>query len=145
MVSFIPEVNGIADLDIVDLVMTDSSNLQPHHWVSVAKKIYEKRNEVDGVVITQGTDTLHYTASALSFLLQNLPFPVVVTGSQVPPHKIGSDAKRNMLDAFRVATETDICEVLVVFNSKILRGNRSKKSGNWNSRRLKALVCYHLG
>jgi L-asparaginase len=119
LVSFIPETKKMADLEVVDL--------QPSHWLKVARVVYEKRKDIDGVVITQGTDTMHYTSSALSFLLQDLPFPVVLTGSQVPPHKTGSDARRNLLDAFRVATETDIREVTLVFNSKIIRGNRAKK------------------
>jgi len=127
LLTFIPEVHDIANIETLDLYHQDSSNMQPEHWLELAKVIYEKHRSYDGIVISQGTDTLHYTASALSFLLQHLPLTIVLTGSQVPPHKTGSDAKRNLLDAIRVATETDIGEVVIVFNSKILRGNRAKK------------------
>jgi len=127
LLKFVPEVKDLAEITTVDLFSMDSSNFQPEQWVELAKLIQKNHELYDGVVITHGTDTMHYTASALSFLLQNLNFPVVLTGSQVPPHKTGSDARRNLMDAIRVASETNICEVVIVFNSKILRGNRAKK------------------
>ena len=127
LLTFIPEIKEIADIRTIDLFNIDSSNMQPKYWLEIAKEIKDNYSDYDGFVITHGTDTMHYSASALSFLLQDLSKPVVLTGSQVPPHKLGSDAKRNVLDAMRVATETDMHEVMIVFNSKILRGNRTKK------------------
>ena len=127
LINFIPEVKNTVDIDTIDLYHIDSSNMQPEYWLELAKIVYQNHKKYDGIVITHGTDTMHYTASALSFLLQNLDVPVVLTGSQVPPHKVGSDAKRNLLDSIRVASETNIGEVVFVFNSKILRGNRVKK------------------
>ncbi len=88
---------------------------------------------------------MHYTASALSFLLQNLSKPVVLTGSQVPPHKLGSDAKRNVIDSIRIIAETDICEVVVVFNSKVLRGNRIKKFREVEFEAFESIGMFPLG
>ncbi|MCK4729718.1 MAG: asparaginase [Candidatus Aenigmarchaeota archaeon] len=127
LLDFIPEIKDLADIKTIDLLNIDSSNMQPKHWLEIAKTIKDNYPDYDGFVITHGTDTMHYTASALSFLLQDLSKPIVLTGSQVPPHMLGSDSKRNVLDSVRIATETNICEVAIVFNSKILRGNRTKK------------------
>jgi len=116
-------------LTVKELFNIDSSDMQPEFWVQIAKAIYSeiKQNDIDGVVITHGTDTMSYTASALSFLLQNLPVPIVLTGSQIPPSQPNSDARNNLLSAIRVATETNLGEVVIVFNNKIIRGNRAKK------------------
>jgi len=127
VLSLIPEARILANISTADIIRTDSSNLQPADWLKIAKTIHKNYKRFDGFIITHGTDTMHYTASALSFLLQNLSKPVVLTGSQVPPHQLGSDFKKNLLDSIRVATETDMHEVVIVFNGKILRGNRSKK------------------
>ncbi len=104
----------------------DSTNMQPHHWQSIAKAVHEEYDNVDGFVVTHGTDTMAYTATALSFALQNLGKPVVLTGSQVPPDILGSDASTNLIHACQVAT-MDLAEVCIVFGTQILRGNRSLK------------------
>ena len=127
LVGFIPEIKDLANITTLDLFNIDSSNMQPKFWIEIAETIKDNYQKYDGFLITHGTDTMHYTASALSFLLQDLSKPVILTGSQVPPHQVGSDAKRNVLDSIRVATEADMHEVIIVFNSKILRGNRTKK------------------
>lgn len=127
LMKFIPEIKDIAKIETVDLLNIDSSNMQPKYWLKIAETIKKNYEKFDGFIITHGTDTMHYTASVLSFLLQNLSKPIVLTGSQVPPHHIGSDAKRNVLDSVRVVNESKIHEVIIVFNSKIIRGNRAKK------------------
>ncbi len=104
----------------------DSTNMQPHHWQTVAQTIADSYADFDGFVIAHGTDTMAYTACALSFALQNLGKPVVLTGAQVPPEILGSDALGNLIHAFQVAT-MDFAEVAIVFGHKILRGNRSTK------------------
>ncbi len=81
LLDFIPEIKNLADINTIDLLNIDSSNMQPKHWVEIAKTIKDSYSEYDGFVITHGTDTLHYTASALSFLLQDLSKPIVLTGS----------------------------------------------------------------
>lgn len=104
----------------------DSTNMQPHHWTTIAESIAKEYLNFDGFVVTHGTDTMSYTASALSFALQNLGKPVVLTGSQVPPEILGTDAVTNLIHACQVAT-MDFAEVSIVFGTKILRGNRSMK------------------
>lgn len=127
IINLVPEAKKLATLSTLDLLSTDSSNMQPKNWLDIAGAIKKNYSKFDGFIITHGTDTMHYTASALSFLLQNLSKPIVLTGSQVPPHQLSSDFKKNLIDSIRVVTETNMHEVMIVFNSKILRGNRSKK------------------
>lgn len=114
------------DITAETITNIDSTNMQPHHWSTIAKAIEKSYEAYDGFVITHGTDTMAYTASALSFALQNLGKPVVLTGSQVPPEMLGSDALNNLVHACQVAT-MDFAEVAIVFGTKILRGNRSMK------------------
>ena len=127
LVDNVPELRTIAEIDVLSLANIDSSNLQPHFWISVAKGIYDRFDSYDGFVVTHGTDTLSYTSGILSFMLQELGKPVVITGSQVPLDDIGSDGRANLINAFRVAT-TNISGVLVVFGSLVIRGTRAKKT-----------------
>lgn len=118
----------LEDFSITTKTVTniDSTNMQPHHWQKIASLIDEDYSNYDGFVVTHGTDTMAYTASALSLALQNLGKPVVLTGAQVPPEILGTDALTNLIHACQVAT-MDLAEVCIVFGTKILRGNRSMK------------------
>ena len=112
--------------------LLDSSSMTPDDWVNIAKKIEENYEDHDGFIIIQGTDTLAYTSSALSFMLENLAKPVVITGSQLPLTNAPTDAKLNFGHALQIAgyRVTDlpcIPEVIVVFADKILRGCRTRK------------------
>jgi len=122
-----PELSQFVTLKSTNLLRIDSSNMQPEMWLTLAQIIYYDLPNVDGVVVTHGTDTMQYSASALSFLIQNLNVPIVFTGSQVAPQEIGSDARKNLMDGVRVAVEGNIAESVIVFNGKIFRGNRAKK------------------
>lgn len=123
----VPELSQIADIDILPLANIDSSNLVPDLWLEISKAIFKRIREYDGFVVTHGTDTLCYTSSALSFIMQELNKPVVITGSQVPLEEIGSDGRSNLINAVRVAI-SDLAEVAVVFGSLIIRGTRAKKT-----------------
>jgi len=123
----LPELEEIAKIETKDLFHLRSPDMTPVNWIKMAETVYSKINSVDGVVITHGTDTMHYTGAALSFMLQNLNKPVVITGSQIAPSVLGSDARRNLVDSVKVAAEADIAEVCITFNGKILRANRTKK------------------
>jgi len=123
----VPELKQLAEIDVMSLVNLDSTNLQPGFWIDLAKAIYQRLDGYDGVVVTHGTDTLCYTASALAFMLQELPKPVVMTGSQVPLDEIGSDGRANLINAVRVAC-SDVAEVLVVFGALVIRATRAKKT-----------------
>jgi L-asparaginase len=106
----------------------DSSNVQPALWEELAGIIGKRYEKYDGFVILHGTDTMAYTASAMSFMLKNLAKPVIFTGSQLPLGVIRTDAKRNLITTIEIAaTETVLPEVCIYFNSQLFRGNRAEK------------------
>ncbi len=110
----------------------DSSNVQPEHWQAMGKIVFENYHEQDGFVILHGTDTMAYTASALSFMLPGIGKPVVLTGAQLPITEPRSDARENLITALEIASASTegkpiVPEVCLYFDSKLLRGNRSKK------------------
>ena len=111
----------------MDLFREDSSNMQPENWSTLAQTIFFKLNEADGIVVTHGTDTMHYSAAAISFMIQKLNKPIVFTGAQFALSQIGSDGRRNVFDSVRIAAEADVAESVIIFNGKIIRGNRAKK------------------
>lgn len=123
---FVSESISNIEIDGKILMNIDSTNLQPEYWVKMANVIHENYNDYDGFVITHGTDTLAYTSSALSYMLQDLKKPVVITGSQVPISFKRTDAKKNVTDALRLACE-DIGGVYVVFDGRVIVGTRAVK------------------
>lgn len=108
--------------------LIDSSNMSPSHWQEIAYKIQEKYEDYDGFVILHGTDTMAYTASALSFMLESLSKPVIVTGSQIPLSQLRSDGQQNLLNALYVCAHYPTHEVCLFFNNKLFRGNRTTKA-----------------
>ncbi len=107
--------------------LIDSSNIMVSDWVKIAKTIEEHYRHYDGFIVLHGTDTMAYTASALSFMLENLNKTVVVTGSQIPLLELKNDAVDNLLGSLLVAGHFNIPEVMVFFANKLLRGNRVTK------------------
>ncbi len=110
----------------------DSSNMNPSHWVSIAEVIEEHYDKYDGFVILHGSDTMSYTGSALSYMLENLRKPVILTGSQLPIGDLRTDAKENLITAIEIATlkegdEPAIQEVGLYFEYKLYRANRTTK------------------
>ncbi|MDR9419948.1 asparaginase [Gracilimonas sp.] len=122
----IPELNEIAAITTFPLFFEDSSDLNASHWIKLANCIEENYKNYDGFVILHGTDTMAYSASALSFGLKNLEKPVIFTGSQLPMSTIRSDARRNLVNAIELAT-MDFKEVGICFNDALYRGNRATK------------------
>jgi L-asparaginase len=122
----VPELTQLAHVEFELFSNVDSCEMQPELWVELAKKIHERLNEFDGIVVTHGTDTLADTASALSFLLPNLKKPVVLTGAQRPLGEIRTDAHLNLIDAVTSAIHGPK-EVTVCFDSHLYRGNRVRK------------------
>ncbi len=122
----IPGVKGIAEIDFQSACSLDSSNITIRHWLELGQIIKDNIDGYDGFVIIHGTDTMSYTASALSFMLSNLPKPVILTGSQRPLAATRTDAKNNLINAIELATFS-IPEVCVFFDYKLFRGNRTKK------------------
>jgi L-asparaginase len=107
--------------------LLDSSDMVPGDWLRIARAVEENYQDVDGFVILHGTDTLAYTASALSFMLEGLGKPVIVTGSQVPLSELRSDARENLVASALLAARDDLHEVCVFFGGKLFRGNRVTK------------------
>lgn len=122
----VPELSEIARIDIERLFFEDSSDINTKHWIQLAEFIRDRYKAYDGFVILHGTDTMAYTASALSFALQNLGKPVILTGSQVPMSNIRSDARRNLINSVEMAT-MPLPEVAICFNDFVYRGNRTTK------------------
>ena len=107
--------------------LIDSSDMNPSDWQRIADDIANNYHKYDGFIILHGTDTMAYTASALSFMLEDLSKPVIVTGSQIPLAELRSDGQVNLLNALYVAANYPIAEVGLFFNNRLLRGNRSRK------------------
>ncbi len=106
----------------------DSSDMTPEHWRHIAEDIQQQYDNYDGFVVLHGTDTMAYTASALSFMLENLQKPVIITGSQIPLAQLRSDGQVNLLNALYLAANYPIAEVALFFNNQLFRGNRATKA-----------------
>ncbi len=128
-VDSIPEVRAEADIEYEVILNKDSTNMLPADWTTIAQAIYDRRDRgFDGFVVTHGTDTMHFSASAVAFALgrRPLPFPVVFTGAQTIPEVYHGDARVNLLRAVRTACE-DLAEVVIVFGEYIFRACRAQK------------------
>jgi L-asparaginase len=132
---YIPELKQM-DINITSIAfepLIDSSDVQPSQWVKMAQIIKEHYHQYNGFVILHGTDTMAYSASALSFLLENLSKPVIFTGAQLPIGMLRTDAKENLLTAIEIAANTDdtnvamVHEVCIYFEDSLFRGNRTTK------------------
>ena len=127
----VPRLNEYADVDFKILSNVDSTNVTPDDWTRIALFLSDKMDEYDGFVITHGTNTMSYTASAIGLALgRGLKKPIIITGSQLPLTVYGNDARFNLENAIKtavLAAEEKIAEVMIVFNDVILRGGRSVK------------------
>lgn len=108
--------------------LMDSSDMAPTDWQRLANDIQANYDLYDGFVILHGTDTMAFTASALSFMLQGLSKPVIVTGSQIPLAQLRSDGQTNLLNSLYIAANYPVAEVCLFFNNKLFRGNRTTKA-----------------
>ena len=126
LLRYVPDAANICELDTVQPFHIDSTNVSPAHWLTLTGIIEESYAKYDGFVISHGTDTLAYTAAALSYLIQNTTKPIVLTGAQKPISNDSTDAKTNLLDALRFACSGD-CGVCVVFGGKVIAGTRARK------------------
>ena len=126
----IPELHakGMPDWDIVDMdPLLDSSNITVLEWNEIGRVIADRYDAYDGFVVLHGTDTMSYTASALSFMLRGNAKPVILTGSQIPLCEIRNDARDNIITSLLIAASGQIHEVCLYFGGRLLRGNRSIK------------------
>ncbi len=126
LLPYLGDMGADLEIDCEDLLNLDSSNIQPEEWQTIAKRIYEAAGEYDGIVMSHGTDTMAYTASALSFMLPGLPIPVLITGAQMPLTHVLSDGINNIRVAFTAAC-SELKGVYIAFNRKIMLGSRCVK------------------
>lgn len=124
--SYIANFTSDLNVTIEDILNLDSSNIQPEEWLIIGQHIYNNYSSYDGIVITHGTDTMAYTTSILSFMLPNIPIPVVFTGSQLPLTHPLTDAIDNLRYAFAMAT-SNVAGIYLAFNRKIILGSRAVK------------------
>ncbi len=132
---------------VVELFNIDSSNMQPENWTMLVEKIQERYDEFDAFIILHGTNTMGYTAAALSFALENINKPVIITGAQVPLGYLGSDATTNLVNSLRLAVWSyhDVKGVMAVFGSKIITGTRVKKGTDFDYDPFKSFQRGELG
>ena len=127
LLQYVPQVRDFCRTVCMQLFSIDSTNMSPARWLQIAACIREHYDEFDGFVITHGTDTMAYTAAALSYLIQRSPKPIVLTGAQKPIESDNTDSKINLEDAFRCACSS-LRGVILVFNGKVILGTRARKT-----------------
>lgn len=128
----ISEVPELRKFDItIDTItfdpIIDSSNVQPDQWCDMVLLLQQNYHKYDGFVVLHGTDTMSYTASAVSFMIENLAKPVIFTGSQIPMGVLRTDARENLISAIEIAASGLVPEVCIYFQTSLLRGNRTTK------------------
>lgn len=122
-----PEIEGLCELDIVQPMNIDSTNMRPADWLRIAEVIRENYDAHDGFVVLHGTDTMSYTAAALSYLIQDSPKPIVLTGSQQPMGNPFTDAKINLYQSLVYAVSDRSRDVSIVFGGYAIAGTRARK------------------
>ena len=150
LVKAMPEISSVdTEIDVYQFTSPiDSSDMNPRVWAQIVRIISEKYNDYDGFVILHGTDTMAYTASALSFMLETLTKPAILTGSQLPMGQLRTDGRENVLTSIEIASAHHedgtpiVPEVCIYFNGRLLRGNRSTK---FNAEGFSAFETYNFG
>ena len=127
LLEFIPDIGKLCHVDCLQVYNLDSTNIRPENWLGVVDTLRKNYDAYDGFVISHGTDTMAYTAAALSYLVQGSPKPIVLTGAQKPIWFDGTDSKRNLTDAFLYACR-GCGGVQIVFNGKVILGTRARKT-----------------
>ena len=127
LLGYVPGIGELCRVETVQLMNLDSTNVGPSHWLSMARAIEARYRDYDGFVVTHGTDTMAYTAAALSYLVQDSPKPIILTGAQKPIWFDGTDSKRNLTDAFLYACR-GCGGVQIVFNGRVILGTRARKT-----------------
>ncbi|WP_419053885.1 asparaginase [Collinsella stercoris] len=123
----VPQIEGLYELDIVQPMNIDSTNMRPADWLRIARVIREDYDDHDGFVVMHGTDTMAYTAAALSYLIQDSPKPIVLTGSQQPMGNPFTDAKINLYQSLVYAADDRSRDVSIVFGGYAIAGTRARK------------------
>ena len=127
ILSHVPAVGELCQVEAIQLMNLDSTNVGPGHWLEMAAAIRARYDEYDGFVLTHGTDTMAYTAAALSYLIQDSPKPIVITGSQKSICLDDTDARRNLYNSVLYAVDRDSHDVSLVFDGRVILGTRARK------------------
>ena len=127
ILGFVPAVADLCRVDAIQLMNLDSTNIGPAHWKQMVAAIRENYDDYDGFVVTHGTDTMAYTAAALSYMIQDSPKPIVITGSQKSICLHDTDARMNLYNSFLYASDRDSHDVCLVFDGKVILGTRARK------------------
>ena len=127
VLEYVPQIGTFCEVHTQQVCNIDSTNITPQHWGMISRAIEAHYDEYDGFVILHGTDTLAYTAAALSYMVQESPKPIVITGAQHPIDIEITDAKMNLYDSFTYAVDADSADVAIVFDGKVITGTRAKK------------------
>ncbi len=127
LLSHASRLSSMYSIDAVSPLNLDSTNMRPGDWLTIARCIRENYELYDGFVISHGTDTMHYTASAISYLIQSSPKPIALTGAQKSITTEDTDARTNLYDAFAYASDGESHGVAIVFDGRVIAGTRARK------------------
>lgn len=127
LLSYVPDAKSLCEINTVQTMNLDSTNIKPEHWLLLTETIEKNYDDYDGFVICHGTDTLAYTAAALSYLIRGTRKPIVLTGAQKPINLEDTDARKNLLDSLRFACSGD-SGVCIVFGGRVVAGTRARKT-----------------
>ena len=128
LLRFVPQVLQLCEVDCLSLFSIDSTNITPTHWRHITRVLRENYDRYDGFVISHGTDTMAYTAAALSYMVRGAKKPIVITGAQKPINYDSTDSKLNLIDAFTCACSERIHGVCIVFSGRVILGTRARKT-----------------
>lgn len=128
LLALVPAISKLCSVECVSLFNVDSTSMTPAHWVEITRCVRDNYDKYDGFVISHGTDTMAYTAAALSYMIRGADKPVILTGAQKPIGFDSTDSKINLLDAFTCACCDGMCGVNIVFNGRVILGTRARKT-----------------
>ena len=128
LLRYVPAIRDLCRVDCLSLFNLDSTNITPAHWLKTAAAIRDHYDAYDGFVISHGTDTMAYTAAALSYLVQGAGKPIMLTGAQKPINYDSTDSKLNLTDAFVCASSGQLAGVNIVFSGRVILGTRARKT-----------------
>ena len=141
---YIPGISRVCEVDTVQVCNMDSTNISPDIWILLVQTIRNNYDLYDGFVICHGTDTMAFTAAALSYLIQSSPKPIVLTGAQRPINMEITDSKTNLFDSFLYASSEEASGVQIVFNGKVILGTRARKTHSKSFQAFSSINYPHL-
>lgn len=128
LLKYVPDILKLCRVGCLSLFSLDSTNIAPEHWVQITGALEANYDKYDGFVISHGTDTMAYTAAALSYMVQGARKPIIITGAQKPINYDSTDSKLNLMDAFTCACSEELSGVAIVFSGRVIIGTRARKT-----------------